>query len=61
MSTAPFDYARLARLFGTPWHRHYVVSKLRSDPLYDGVFAELVGEERPLFLVTHDLINRFYC
>ncbi|MFT4548607.1 MAG: hypothetical protein ACI9MB_002560, partial [Verrucomicrobiales bacterium] len=48
MASAPFDYAKLARLFGSPWHRNYVKSKLRTDPLYDGVFGELVDEVLPL-------------
>jgi SAM-dependent methyltransferase len=48
MGSAPFDYAKLARLFGSPWHRSYVKSKLRTDPLYSGVFGELQGAELPL-------------
>lgn len=48
MAAAPFDYARLSRLFGSRWHRSYVKSKLRTDPLYQGVFEELAGEQLPL-------------
>jgi SAM-dependent methyltransferase len=48
MGSAPFDYAKLARLFGSLWHRSYVKSKLRTDPLYSGVFGELQGAELPL-------------
>jgi SAM-dependent methyltransferase len=48
MGSAPFDYAKLAGLFGSPWHRSYVKSKLRTDPLYDGVFEELKDAELPL-------------
>ena len=42
------DEAKLARQFGSRWHRHYVRSKLRTDPLYDGVFEELKREQLPL-------------
>jgi SAM-dependent methyltransferase len=45
---APVDEAKLAGLFGSRWHRHYVRSKLRTDPLYDGVFEELKGQDLPL-------------
>lgn len=44
----PVDRAKLAGLFGSPWHRHYVKSKLLTDPLYEAVFAELQDEWRPL-------------
>ncbi len=42
------DRAKLAARFGSRWHRHYVKSKLRTDPLYEAVFAELRDETRPL-------------
>lgn len=48
MSAAPFDYGKLAGRFGTRWHRHYVKSKLKTDPLYDGVFDELKDAQLPL-------------
>ena len=48
MAAQPFDYAKLAKLFGSPWHRNYVKSKLRTDPLYDGVFQELKDESAEL-------------
>lgn len=42
------DHAELAALFGSPWHRHYVRSKLNTDPLYKAVYAELCDENLPL-------------
>jgi len=48
MGSAPFDYGKFSQRFGTRWHRNYVKSKLRTDPLYDGVFEELKGETLPL-------------
>lgn len=48
MGAQPFDFAKLARQFGSPWHRNYVKSKLRTDPLYNGVYEELKDEEAPL-------------
>lgn len=48
MAEHPFDYSKLARLFGSTWHRNYVKSKLRTDPLYNGVFGELKDAEEPL-------------
>ncbi|MBL9152164.1 MAG: glycosyltransferase [Verrucomicrobiales bacterium] len=32
---------RIALRFELPWHKHYVRSKLRTDPLYGGVAGEL--------------------
>ena len=48
MGAAPFDYAKLASQFGSRWHRHYVKSKLKMDPLYGGVFEELKDQSAPL-------------
>ena len=48
MGSAPFDYGKFSQRFATRWHRNYVKSKLRTDPLYDGVFEELKGESLPL-------------
>lgn len=38
----------LARRFPGHWDRHYVAAKLRSDPLYTAVAAELAGSSLPL-------------
>ena len=39
----------IARAFlPSRWHYHYVRTKLRSDPLYGGVVAALVGSQAPL-------------
>ncbi len=65
MASEPFDYAKLAGLFGSPWHRNYVKSKLRTDPLYNGVFGELDGAELPLLDLGCDLgllyLRRWSC
>jgi 2-polyprenyl-3-methyl-5-hydroxy-6-metoxy-1,4-benzoquinol methylase len=39
---------RLADSFPSRWNRYYVAAKLRSDPLYGAVLAELRGSTRPL-------------
>jgi 2-polyprenyl-3-methyl-5-hydroxy-6-metoxy-1,4-benzoquinol methylase len=39
----------IAQRFAGRWHRGYAKGKLRSDPLYDGVFSELQGSTLPLF------------
>lgn len=38
----------IPRLFRSRWHRHYAASKLRTDPLYEAVWAALRGTDRPL-------------
>lgn len=40
--------AKLGSMFKKRWDRSYVSAKLRSDPLYGGVFAILEGSELPL-------------
>ena len=39
---------QLARSFPKRWTRHYVAAKLKSDPLYEAVLAELDGSSLPL-------------
>ena len=39
---------KIANRFVSRWHRGYAKGKLRSDPLYDGVFSELAGSKLPL-------------
>lgn len=39
---------RLSKLFPRRWDRSYVATKLRSDPLYEAVSAELRGSGLPL-------------
>jgi 2-polyprenyl-3-methyl-5-hydroxy-6-metoxy-1,4-benzoquinol methylase len=39
---------RISSLCGGTWLRHYVSCKLRTDPLYDGVFCELKTSTLPL-------------
>lgn len=39
---------RIAGLYPGHWDRRYVPAKLKSDPLYAGVHAELRGSELPL-------------
>lgn len=49
MTDPPADLpARLGRLFPDRWDRHYVAAKVRSDPLYQAVAAELAGPPLPL-------------
>ncbi len=38
----------ISGLFTSRWHRGYARGKLRSDPLYGGVFSELEGSALPL-------------
>jgi 2-polyprenyl-3-methyl-5-hydroxy-6-metoxy-1,4-benzoquinol methylase len=38
----------VAALFPKPWLRHYVASKLRSDPVFPAVWETLRGSRRPL-------------
>ena len=40
--------ARVAALFGARWLRHYVSSKLRSDPVFPAVFELLKDSAEPL-------------
>jgi 2-polyprenyl-3-methyl-5-hydroxy-6-metoxy-1,4-benzoquinol methylase len=40
--------ARISSLCDGTWLRHYVSCKLRTDPLYDGVFCELKTSPLPL-------------
>jgi SAM-dependent methyltransferase len=40
--------SRIAALFPARWDRHYSATKLRSDPLYEAVAAELAGSSLPL-------------
>lgn len=40
--------ARISSLCDGTWLRHYVSCKLRTDPLYDGVFSELKSSPLPL-------------
>ena len=39
---------RVSALYGSRWHRGYVKSKVRTDPLYGAVFEELKDENLPL-------------
>ena len=39
---------RIAVCFPRRWDRHYTATKLRTDPLYPAVLAELAGSGRPL-------------
>lgn len=39
---------QIKKRFRSRWHRGYAGGKLRSDPLYAGVFAELDGSRLPL-------------
>ena len=39
---------RVAALFSKPWLRHYVSSKLRSDPVFPAVWEALRGSRKPL-------------
>jgi SAM-dependent methyltransferase len=50
VSAPPPDHlpATLAAMFPRRWDRSYVASKLRTDPLYGGVFPCLEGSELPL-------------
>ncbi|MCB1234335.1 MAG: glycosyltransferase [Verrucomicrobiae bacterium] len=47
---SPASLARVRRRirarFEYPWHRSYAKSKLRTDPLYEAVYAELRGEDQ---------------
>ena len=38
----------IAAVFTRHWDRHYAAAKLRTDPLYHAVLAELHGSPRPL-------------
>lgn len=42
------DFRKIAALFPGRWDRNYVASKLRSDPLYSALAANLHGSELPL-------------
>lgn len=61
--------AAIARAFlPSRWYYHYVRSKLRSDPLYGGVSAALLGSTAPLLdlgcgigLLAHCLRERGLC
>jgi SAM-dependent methyltransferase len=48
MSEASRIAARISSLCGGTWLQHYVSCKLRTDPLYDGVFRELKTSPLPL-------------
>ena len=39
---------QIAACFPRRWDHHYAAAKLRTDPLYPAVLAELAGSERPL-------------
>ncbi|MCB1079435.1 MAG: class I SAM-dependent methyltransferase, partial [Verrucomicrobiae bacterium] len=42
---------RISKRFELPWHKHYVSTKLRTDPLYGAVAAELKTAEETLPLI----------
>jgi SAM-dependent methyltransferase len=39
---------RISSLCGSKWDRYYTLSKLKTDPVYAGVFRELEGRGAPL-------------
>ena len=43
-----FKPKQIARLFPSRWHRGYISTKLRSDPLYEAVHKELKASPLPL-------------
>ncbi|MEM9236743.1 MAG: methyltransferase domain-containing protein, partial [Verrucomicrobiota bacterium] len=45
---SPQDIDRIASAYPKTWDRCYVRSKLKSDPLYDAVLAELKDHDLPL-------------
>ena len=38
----------IARLYDSPWNRHYAAAKLRTDPLYQALAGALAGGSLPL-------------
>lgn len=42
------DIDRIAKSFDSHWQRHYVASKLRTDPVYQAISAELAGSPLPV-------------
>lgn len=48
MSESTRIATRISSLCGGMWLRHYISCKLRTDPLYDGVFRELKSSQLPL-------------
>jgi 2-polyprenyl-3-methyl-5-hydroxy-6-metoxy-1,4-benzoquinol methylase len=48
MSESARIASHISSLCGSLWLRHYISSKLQTDPLYDGVFRELETSPLPL-------------
>lgn len=48
MTDTPQIARRISSLSSGLWHPHYTSSKIRTDPLYEGIFSELEGSSLPL-------------
>ncbi len=46
--SAKNSYQKIAQFYSSRWDRGYVASKLRTDPLYSALAAELTGSSLPL-------------